>query len=61
MVTERVVKVFERMARRQAGMRRETARVKDADMMKLQSANGRCRKRKREGGERVQAGEIAVD
>lgn len=33
-------------------MRRETVRMKDGDMMELQSANGRT-KRKREGGERV--------
>lgn len=31
-------------------MRRETVRMKDGDMMELQSANGRT-KRKREGGE----------
>lgn len=48
-------------------MKRETVRVRDGDMMELQSANERRRKREegkagREGGrERLEAGEIAVD
>jgi len=53
--------------------RRETARVRDGDMMELQSANERRRKEKRRGRESgiaaaggrgmmvVEAGEIAVD
>lgn len=46
-------------------MKRETVRVRDGDMMELQSANERRRKREErregEGGKGVEAGEIAVD
>lgn len=46
-------------------MKRETVRVRDGDMMELQSANERRRKREEgataRGGEGVEAGEIAVD
>lgn len=43
-------------------MKRETVRVRDGDMMELQSANERWRKDKRRGRKRgVEAGEIAVD
>lgn len=44
-------------------MKRGTVRVRDGDMMELQSANERRRKEKRRGGggKGMEAGEIAVD
>jgi len=44
------------VARGRAGMKRETVRVRDGDMMELQNADERRGGRKREGGEMESGG-----